>query len=197
MGISERYAIEIEAQWLTELRTADLQFTREETRAFFEKRLEKRLLDQTLGMLNGRTEGWVAALQLFQLSLITAEDPDQFVRRYSDSDRSITDYLMDEVVSRQPAEIKDFVAADDVDTAAAFLEDNMRGAIDNDLSRRTLGRWLDMFPKSAVDQNPALGVTTIYQKMVHWDFISIETLIDQAEAYRQMTSVWRHHPAFD
>jgi LuxR family maltose regulon positive regulatory protein len=268
-------------QWLTELRAADLQFTREETRAFFEKRLQKPLPDQTLGMLNGRTEGWVAALQLVQLSLSTAEDPDQLVRRYSDSDRSITDYLMDEVVSRQPAEINDFLAitaiferfcaplcdyllseheaapdtrgiiariekenlfllpldserlwyrfhhlfksllkqhlkenlsperrtrlhqragewfagqglveealhhflaAGDVDTAAALLEVHLHGAIENDLSRRTLDRWLDMFPKSTVDQQPGLGIATTYRKMFQWDFISMELLLDRVEA---------------
>jgi LuxR family maltose regulon positive regulatory protein len=268
-------------QWLVELRAADLRFTREETQAFFEKRLRKRLTDRAVGMLNGRTEGWVAALQLVQLSLATAKDPEQLVRRYSDSDRSITDYLMDEVVSHQPAEIIDFLAttailerfcvplcdyllsghkaapdtrdiitriekenlfvvpldnerrwyryhhlfqsllkhhlmenlpakqrtrlhqhagkwfagqglieealhhflvARDVGAAAALLEDNLHNAIDNDLSRRTLARWLAMFPKSAVDQHPALGVATSYQKMTHWDFISMEPLLDQAEA---------------
>ena len=268
-------------QWLVELRAADLRFTREETRAFFEKRARKRLSDQTVAYLNGRTEGWVAALQLVQLSLTSAEDPEQLVRRHVDSERSITDYLMDEVISRQPAEVIDFLAitgildrfcaplcdyllpehkagldirgiisriekenlflvalddarswyryhhlfhgllkqhlkkylsperisqfhqragqwfagqglieealhhfitAGDVDTAAALLEDNMHGAIDNDLSRRTLSRWLAMFPKSAVDQQPVLGVARTYQKMFNWDLISMEPLLDQVEA---------------
>jgi len=74
-----------------------------------------------------------------------------------------------------------FLAARDVDTGAALLEDNMHSAIDNDLSRRTLGRWLDMFPKSAVDQRAALQVATTYPKMFHWEFISMEPLLDQAE----------------
>jgi LuxR family maltose regulon positive regulatory protein len=268
-------------QWLSELRAADLRFTRQETQAFLEKRLRKRPSDQTVDFLNGRTEGWVAALQLVQLSLSPAEDPDCLVRRFSESDRSITDYLMDEVVSRQPSEVIDFLAitahferfcvplcdyllsehkaapnthgiinrlekenlflvaldserlwyryhhlfrsllkqhlkekrsperisqfhrragkwfagqglveealrhflsAGDVDTAAALLEDNMHSAIDNDLSRRTLGRWLDMFPKSAVDQHPALQVATVYQKMFRWDYISMEPMLDKAEA---------------
>jgi hypothetical protein len=64
---------------------------------------------------------------------------------------------------------------------ALTLEDNMHSAIDNDLSRRTLGRWLDMFPKSAVDQRAALQVATTYQEMFHWEFISMEPLLDQAE----------------
>jgi LuxR family maltose regulon positive regulatory protein len=97
-------------QWLAELRAADLRFTRQETQAFFEKRLRKRLSDQTVDLLDGRTEGWVVALQLVQLSLSPSEDPGQLVRRFSDRDRSITDYLMDEVLSRQPAEVIDFLA---------------------------------------------------------------------------------------
>ena len=268
-------------QMLTELRAADLLFTREETQAFFAKRLRKSLTDQTVGTLKVRTEGWVAGLQLIQISLTTAANPDQFVRHYLDSDRSITDYLMDEVVSRQPSEIIDFLsitaiferfcvplcdyllsgrkaaqdarsimtrieeenlflvpldnerrwyryhhlfqsllrrhlkqnmtpkrtarlhqhagnwfadqglveealhhflAAGDVDAAAKLLEDNMHSAIDNDLSRRTLGRWLDMFPESAVDRQPGLVVATTYQKMFYWDFISMEPLLDHAEA---------------
>ena len=268
-------------QWLAELRAADLRFTRQETQVFFEKRLRKRLSDQSVDFLNGRTEGWVAALQLVELSLSPAEDPEQLVGRYAERDRSITEYLMDEVVSRQPSEVIDFLAitahferfcvplcdyllskhkaapdtrgiinriekenlflvpldnerlwyryhhlfqsllkqhlkeklspkrisqfhlragkwfggqglveealhhflvAGDVDTAAALLEDNMHSAIDNDLSRRTLGRWLDMFPESAVDQHPAFQVATTYQKMFRWDYISIGPLLDKAEA---------------
>ena len=48
------------------------------------------------------------------------------------------------------------IAAGDIDAAAELVGENLNIAVDNDLSRRTIGRWLDIFPKSAEKQRPAL-----------------------------------------
>lgn len=97
-------------QWLTEVRAADLAFSDDETQAFFARHARKPLSADLVDRLQRRTEGWVGGLQLVQLSLIRAEDPAQFVRGFSGSDRLIVDFLMDEVIEREPPPVLDFFA---------------------------------------------------------------------------------------
>jgi ATP/maltotriose-dependent transcriptional regulator MalT len=54
--------------------------------------------------------------------------------------------------------IEQFFAAGNTNAAVALVEANMHAVIDEDLSRRTLGRWFEMFPPSAVKQQPVLLV---------------------------------------
>ena len=122
--------------WLNELRAADLSFSNEETERFFNR---KDLTSGTLKGLHQRTEGWIAGLQLLKLSLADAKDPDQLARDFSDSDRLIVDYLMDEVISRQPQEVLDFLAVTGLfDRFCALLCDHMLA----DVPGRQEGRQL-------------------------------------------------------
>jgi LuxR family maltose regulon positive regulatory protein len=95
-------------QWLKEVRAAHLGFTEEETRVFFSKYT---LTAETVRILHDRTEGWAAGLQLVRLSLADAQNPELFIRRLSGGHRSIIDYMTDEVISHQPPEVLDFLAA--------------------------------------------------------------------------------------
>ena len=63
-------------------------------------------------MLVGRTEGWPAGLYLAALSLRGHPSPGAFVRQFSGDNRYIADLLVEEVLSRQPAEIRQFLAPD-------------------------------------------------------------------------------------
>jgi LuxR family maltose regulon positive regulatory protein len=58
--------------------------------------------------LQARTEGWVAGLQLAGLSLQGRRDVADFVAAFAGSHRYILDYLVDEVLSRQPEEVRRF-----------------------------------------------------------------------------------------
>ena len=63
-------------------------------------------------MLDARTEGWVAGLQLAALSLRGVTDGDEvaaFVGAFAGSNRFVIDYLADEVLARQPAATRDFL----------------------------------------------------------------------------------------
>ena len=60
-------------------------------------------------MLEARTEGWIAALQLAALSMQGRSDPASFIDEFAGDDRFILDYLADEVLERQPARIRDFL----------------------------------------------------------------------------------------
>ena len=89
---------------LTELRGADLRFSREEARALLEA-AGTRLSDAALDALVARTEGWAAGLRLAALSLAHHPDPDRFAAEFSGSERTVAEYLLAEVLDRQPAEV--------------------------------------------------------------------------------------------
>jgi LuxR family transcriptional regulator, maltose regulon positive regulatory protein len=89
---------------LTELRGEDLRFTLEESRALLEA-AGVRLSDGALGSLVARTEGWVAGLRLAALSLAADPDPERFAASFSGRERAVAEYLLAEVLERQPEEV--------------------------------------------------------------------------------------------
>jgi LuxR family transcriptional regulator, maltose regulon positive regulatory protein len=90
---------------LTELRTAELRFTLEETRALLAASGIV-LSDEAVALLHERTEGWAAGLRLAALSLAGHPDPEQFVAEFSGSERTVADYLFAEVLARQPDDVR-------------------------------------------------------------------------------------------
>ncbi len=77
--------------------------------------------------------------------------------------------------------LRHLIAAGDLDAAAELVEENMHAAIDKDLSRRTMGRWLHLFPKGSEELRPGLLVAHAFQKMFRWDQTGAKSLLDQAE----------------
>lgn len=266
---------------INELRAAELRFVREEAREFFRRRSGKPLPPKVVDVLVRKTEGWVAGMQMADISLEGAPDIAVRVERLSGSDRLIVDFLAQEVISRLPAETLDFLATtaildrfcaplsdhlladsatppdsrrmidslerdnlflvpldhkkqwyryhqlfrqllvhqqdghgfkeraaelhhragdwfagqglveealrhflacDDMEAAVRLLEENMHAAIDADLSRRTLARWLAIFPQSAENQHPVLLVAHSHLKMANWDISGMAEFLDRAEA---------------
>jgi LuxR family maltose regulon positive regulatory protein len=94
---------------LTELRAADLRFTPEEAAAFLNQRMGLEISAVEVSALEQRTEGWIAGLQLAALSLQGREDVADFVAAFSGNDRYIVDYLLEEVLQRQPDRIRRFL----------------------------------------------------------------------------------------
>jgi LuxR family maltose regulon positive regulatory protein len=90
---------------LTEIRAADLRFTLDEARALLEA-AEVRLSESALALLHGRTEGWAAGLRLAALSLTERPDPEGFAAEFAGSERTVAEYLLAEVLERQPAEVR-------------------------------------------------------------------------------------------
>ena len=86
---------------LTEIRAADLRFTRDEASALF-RAAGVELSGSALARLYDRTEGWAAGLRLAALSLAGHPDPDQFAAEFSGSERTVAGYLLAEVLDRQP-----------------------------------------------------------------------------------------------
>jgi len=266
---------------INELRAAELRFVREEAREFFRRRSGKPLPPKVVEALVSKTEGWVAGMQMADISLEGAPDISVRVERLSGSDRLIVEFLAQEVISRQPAEtrnflattaildrfcaplcdhlladsatpsdsrrmidslerdnlflvpldhkkqwyryhqlfrqllvhqqdghgfkeraaelhhragdwfagqglveeaLRHFLACGDMGAAVRLFEENMHAAIDADLSRRTLARWLAMFPQSAENQHPVLLVAHSHLKMGNWNISEIAELLDRTEA---------------
>jgi LuxR family maltose regulon positive regulatory protein len=94
---------------LTALRMSDLRFTLEDTEAFFSNSIQKQLTSNQLEYLYGRTEGWIAGLQLTALSLQGVEDIDRFITDFSESHYYIMDYLLEEVLERHSVSIREFL----------------------------------------------------------------------------------------
>ncbi len=94
---------------LTELRAADLRFTDDETGAFLATMTGLDLPEADVAALGARTEGWIASLQLAALSLRDRDDPSEFIAGFAGDDRYVVDYLVEEVLDRQPAEVREFL----------------------------------------------------------------------------------------
>ena len=94
---------------LTEIRAADLRFTAEETAAFLTRALGLELSAQDIATLEARTEGWIAGLQLAALSMQGRKDIPGFLEAITGSHRYIIDYLVEEVLARQPEPVQTFL----------------------------------------------------------------------------------------
>ena len=94
---------------LTELRVNDLWFTPDEAAAFLNQGMGLAISAAEVAALEQRTEGWIAGLQLAALSLQVREDIADFVAVFSGDDRYIVDYLLEEVLQRQPEHVRRFL----------------------------------------------------------------------------------------
>jgi LuxR family maltose regulon positive regulatory protein len=94
---------------LLEIRAADLRFTVEESARYLNGPMGLTLTERDLAALDGRTEGWIAALQLAALSMQGRDDASAFIAGFAGDDRYVVDYLAEEVLSRQSAEVRDFL----------------------------------------------------------------------------------------
>ena len=94
---------------LIELRAAELSFTSAEAAAFLNEVMNLNLAVDDVAALEERTEGWIVGLQMAALSLQGREDRSGFVRAFTGSHRFVLDYLIEEVLDQQPADVQDFL----------------------------------------------------------------------------------------
>jgi len=116
---------------LAELRADDLRFSAAEAVEFFSRRLGALLSEQDVLRLLARTEGWAAGLQLAALRLRDRPDRSDFIERLTGADWHIVNYLGEEVLATQPAEVRDFLLATSVlNRMCAPLCDALTGRAD-------------------------------------------------------------------
>ena len=129
---------------LTEVRAADLRFTTDEAREFLNRVMGLDLTAADVDALDERTEGWVAGLQLAALSLRGIQERAEvagFIEAFTGSHRFVIDYLADEVLARQPVQVRDFLLHTAVlDLLTGPLCDAVTGGDDGPRMLETLER---------------------------------------------------------
>ena len=107
-----------------EIRQDDLRFSREECADFLKSVMALDLSQDDIAALERRTEGWIAGLQMAALSLQHTTDSRGFVQSFTGSHRYILDYLIEEVLSKQPSHLQDFLLETAIlDRLSASLSD--------------------------------------------------------------------------
>lgn len=94
---------------LTEVRAADLRFTAAEAAEFLNQVMDLNLSADDVAALETRTEGWIVGLQLAALSMQGLDDTAGFIHSFTGSHRFVLDYLLEEVLSKQPETIQNFL----------------------------------------------------------------------------------------
>jgi LuxR family maltose regulon positive regulatory protein len=133
---------------LVEVRAADLRFTADEAEMFLNEVMGLQLEPALVAALEARTEGWAAGLQLAALSARThagaadrSGDVAGFVEAFSGSHRFVLDYLVEEVLDRQPDEVRAFLLDTSVlDQLTGGLCDALTGRCDGQPMLETLER---------------------------------------------------------
>jgi LuxR family maltose regulon positive regulatory protein len=117
------------ADELAEIRAGDLLFTESETRELLAAS-EISLSDAGVAALHQRTEGWAAGLRLVVISLSGHPDAERFVAEFSGTDRAIGEYLMAEMLERQPSDVQSMLLR-------TSLVDRMNGELADLLAGRS------------------------------------------------------------
>ncbi|MCC6829721.1 MAG: AAA family ATPase [Thermoleophilia bacterium] len=114
---------------MVELRAADLRFTPDEAESLLNGVMGLGVSREHVDALGGRTEGWAAGLQLAALSIRGRADVGRFVDEFAGSHRFVLDYLIEEVLDRQPADVREFL-----------LRTSVLGAMNASLCEAVTGR---------------------------------------------------------
>jgi LuxR family maltose regulon positive regulatory protein len=148
---------------LTEFRQPDLCFTSQEALQFLKRATGLDLTPADVAALASRTEGWIAGLQMAAISMQQREDPGGFIQDFTGSNRYILDYLVEEVIKRQPQDIQAFLLQTSV-------LDRLTGPL-CDALLDTPARGLDasagaIRPPSPATQPPILGAQSPSQQIL-------------------------------
>jgi|CZKT01.1.fsa_nt_gi LuxR family maltose regulon positive regulatory protein len=95
---------------MLEFRARELRFAPAEAASLVHKVAGAELSEPDLADLVERTEGWPAGVYLAALSLRGHGTPSAFIRQFTGDNRFIVDFLAEEVLSRQPDEMRQFLA---------------------------------------------------------------------------------------
>jgi LuxR family maltose regulon positive regulatory protein len=120
---------------LIELRASDLRFTLAETTAFLNRTMRLHLPVGDVAALSERTEGWIVGLQLAAISIQGQADAAGFISAFTGSHRFVLDYLIEEVLERQPENVQAFLLQ------TSILE-RLSGSLCNALTGRQDGHMM-------------------------------------------------------
>ena len=172
---------------LAEIRAADLRFSERET---------SELLDASgivlsaagAALLHQRTEGWAAGLRLAAISLAGHPDPERFVAEFSGSDRTVAEYLLAEMLDRQPPDVQDLLLR-------TSLLDRVNGELADVLTGRPGSERILLDLEDANAFVESLDPERVWFRYHHLlaDFLRLElrrTLPDQVPALHRRAAEW-------
>jgi ATP/maltotriose-dependent transcriptional regulator MalT len=188
---------------VTEVRAADLRFETWEAETFLRTTMRLSLSSDEVAVLQSRTEGWIAGLQLAALSLRGRSDSSAFLRAFSGSHRFVLEYLSEEVLSQQsqPAlvsalhrrastwyeehgmvleAVRHALAAPDVEQAARLIAQYSLAVVGQGQYFTLLG-WLEALPESLVRGNARLSLAYAMALRVTNQLAAVEARLQDAE----------------
>lgn len=128
-------------QQLMEIRADDLRFRLDEVGHLFRQFGHETLSEMQLKVLESRTEGWIAGLQLAALSMRDVQDIDAFLESFKGTHRFVMDYLLEEVLNHQSETLQMFLLSTSIlsrmtaSLCDALLPNNHTQAILDELVR--------------------------------------------------------------
>ncbi len=176
---------------LTELRAADLRFTPAEAAEFLNQVMGLNLSAENIAALEARTEGWIAGLQLAALSMQGRSDAASFIQAFTGSHRFVLDYLVEEVLQRQPEGIHSFLLKTAIlDRLSGSLCDAVSGREDGKGMLQTLERG-NLFIIPLDDQRQWYRYHPLFAEVLQARLLDEQP--DQVFSLHQRASEWYEH----
>jgi LuxR family maltose regulon positive regulatory protein len=176
---------------LIELRARDLRFQPAESAHFLRASMGVAVTDETAALLDARTEGWAAGLQLAALALQGRDDPADIVAALSGSQRYLGDYLTGEVLGHLPAHLKTFVLQTSIlERMCGELCDAVLGITMND-ERTTMSRATSEAVASLIADRSSMGES--YSQLILGELKQRQLLLVSLDDERRW---YRYHHLF-
>ncbi len=176
---------------LAELRAADLRFTPNEAAMFLNEVMGLGLSVEEVGALEYRTEGWIAGLQLAALSMQGRRDTTGFVQAFTGSHRFVLDYLVEEVLQRQPDRVRTFLLQTSIlDRLSGPLCDAVTGLEDGSRTLEALERG-NLFVVPLDDERRWYRYHHLFAEALYVRLMSEQP--DQAPTLHRRASEWYEH----
>ena len=173
---------------LTELRAADLRFTPAEAVAFLTEVMGLHLSAADIARLSDRTEGWIAGLQLAALSMQGHQDVPGFIRAFAGDHRYIVDYLVAEVLQRQPEPVRHFLLRTAIlDRLSGSLCDAVTGQQEGDKRLEALERG-NFFVVPLDDRRHWYRYHHLFAEVLHTHLLAEQP--DQVAVLHRRASAW-------
>ena len=176
---------------LTELRAADLRFTPAEAAEFLNRVMGLNLSAGDIAALETRTEGWIAGLQLAALSMQGRSDAASFIQAFTGSHRFVLDYLVEEVLQRQPEGIRSFLLKTAIlNRLSGSVCDAVTGREDGKVMLETLER-VNLFIIPLDDQRQWYRYHPLFAEVLQARLLDEQP--DQVFSLHQRASEWYEH----
>ena len=175
---------------LTELRAADLRFTPSEAAGFLQG-MGIDLSPEDVASLEDRTEGWIAGLQLAAISMQGHQDISGFIQAFTGDHRYILDYLVEEVLLRQPETTRSFLLQTSIlDQLTGALCDAVTGQADGSVRLEALQRG-NFFVVPLDDKRQWYRYHHLFAEVLH--AYLMEEQPEQVAALHRRASAWFEH----